>query len=295
MTFLRRFLVVLSATSLVAFAGDASANILLNPGFESGSGADAADWNENFGPAGATARSSGMPSSGSFAAHMSFDHNANPPAAGSYSVSQNLGANVVDNADNFDLSFDAKLDSSDTTGMNAFYQLLWLDQDGSHGGGVKGETLTSLFDLGISTSYQTFSVPNIDAPDGADSFELRFQIAAGPIPAIANGLWVDNASLAVVGGALSGDFDGDGDVDGRDFLAWQRGESPDPFSAGDLEDWQAAYGTPALGAAEGVTAVPEPSSLLLLLSWLAAGGMGRRSLLRAHSRLITPRHDMRRN
>lgn len=33
----------------------------------------------------------------------------------------------------------------------------------------------------------------------------------------------------------------DGDVDGRDFLVWQRGESP--ASAGDLADWQANYGS----------------------------------------------------
>jgi hypothetical protein len=202
MTFLRRFLGVLSVATLVAFAGNASANILLNPGFESGSGADATDWSENGGPAGATARDVAMPSGGSFAAHMSFDHITNPPAAGGYSISQNQGANVIDNTDNFDLSFDAKLDFSNLDGMNAFYQLLWLDQDGSHGGGVKGETLTSLIGLGISTSYQTFSVLDINAPDGADSFELRFQIASGPIPDIANGLWVDNVSLSVVGGVV---------------------------------------------------------------------------------------------
>jgi hypothetical protein len=202
MQFLRNYLVVLSIATLSAFAGDASANIILNPGFEIGSGADAADWLEASGAAGSAVRSSGMPSSGSSAAHMSFDHIANAPAAGDYSVVQNQGANVIDNADNFDLEFDAKLDSSDLTGMNAFYQLLWLDQDGSHGGGVKGQTLTSLIGLGISTNYQTFSVPNIDAPDGADSFELRFQIASGPIPNIANGLWVDNASLSVVGGVV---------------------------------------------------------------------------------------------
>ncbi len=61
---------------------------------------------------------------------------------------------------------------------------------------------------------------------------------------------------------LSGDFDSDGDVDGRDFLVWQRGNSPDPFSANDLADWQANYGTSAL-VANG-TAVPEPSTMALL-------------------------------
>lgn len=195
---LPKFLATLFAAAIVACAGNASANILLNPGFENGSGADATDWLELGGPAGSTARSSAMPDTGSFAAHMSFDHINNPPAGAAYFIEQNLGANVIDNTDNFDLTFRAKVDSADFTGMNAFYQLLWLDQDGSDGGGVKGDILTSLVSAGITTSYQTFSLLDIDVPAGADSFLLRFQIAAGAVPGVANGLWVDNASLALV-------------------------------------------------------------------------------------------------
>jgi hypothetical protein len=198
MTFLLRFLAVLSAVAAVALSNNASANIILNPGFENGSGADAADWAELGGAAGSTARSGAMPSSGSFAAHMSFDHNANTPSAGAYFIEQNQGANVIDNTDNFDLTFQAKVDSTVFTGMDTFYQVLWLDQDGSHGGGVKGETLTSLIGAGINTNYQTFSLLNINVPDGADSFLLRFQISSGPVAGIANGLWVDNVSLAEV-------------------------------------------------------------------------------------------------
>ena len=198
MTFLRRFLVALSVVTLIVFAGNASANILLNPGFETGTGADAADWTEIGGGPGSTVRSGAMPSSGSFAAYMSFDHIANTPAPGAYFIEQNQGANVIDNTVNYDLTFDAKVDSTDFTGINTFYQILWLDQDGSHGGGVKGETLTQLTSAGINTSYQTFSLLNIDVPDGTDSFLLRFQMSSGPIPGIANGLWVDNASLAAV-------------------------------------------------------------------------------------------------
>ena len=63
-----------------------------------------------------------------------------------------------------------------------------------------------------------------------------------------------------------GDFDGDGDIDGRDFLAWQRGESPMALSAGDLQDWQDNYGVPA---AASINAVPEPSTALLLILMFA--------------------------
>ncbi len=62
------------------------------------------------------------------------------------------------------------------------------------------------------------------------------------------------------------DFDGDGDVDGRDFLFWQRGDSPNELSSEDLALWQAQYGTGSLVAGIGV---PEPSSLLLALFGLA--------------------------
>ena len=77
----------------------------------------------------------------------------------------------------------------------------------------------------------------------------------------------------------NGDFDGDGDVDGKDFLTWQRGlgltGQPDATTgdadddgdvdAADLASWKLHFGpgpTP-------VSAVPEPASLGLLL----AGGM----------------------
>ncbi|MBN2292689.1 MAG: SBBP repeat-containing protein, partial [Pirellulales bacterium] len=43
--------------------------------------------------------------------------------------------------------------------------------------------------------------------------------------------------------SLPADLDDDGDVDGADFLAWQRGESPDPLSSSDLASWQATFGT----------------------------------------------------
>ena len=38
-------------------------------------------------------------------------------------------------------------------------------------------------------------------------------------------------------------IDDDGDVDGADFLLWQRGESPNDGSPADLADWEAYYGT----------------------------------------------------
>jgi len=58
---------------------------------------------------------------------------------------------------------------------------------------------------------------------------------------------------------LTGDFNGDGKVNGNDFLLWQR----DP-SVGSLADWEANYGA-TLPLAAAVAVVPEPSTLLLLV------------------------------
>jgi hypothetical protein len=64
----------------------------------------------------------------------------------------------------------------------------------------------------------------------------------------------------------TGDFDDDGDIDGQDFLKWQRGESPNPLSAEDLALWQDEYGTTPLTAA---IAVPEPTTVALIFGSLA--------------------------
>jgi len=70
------------------------------------------------------------------------------------------------------------------------------------------------------------------------------------------------------------DFDDNEDVDGADFLRWQRGDSPAGFlSPSDLADWEANYGDVGPLAA-GVGAVPEPSSVVLIslaLAGLASG------------------------
>jgi len=59
-----------------------------------------------------------------------------------------------------------------------------------------------------------------------------------------------------------GDFDGDLDVDGNDFLVWQRGGSSGGANAGDLNTWQENYGTQLASTSAG-SAVPEPLSLVL--------------------------------
>jgi T5SS/PEP-CTERM-associated repeat protein len=66
-------------------------------------------------------------------------------------------------------------------------------------------------------------------------------------------------------GESNADFDSDGDVDGHDFLKWQRGESHEALSADDLALLESQFGTTGLPTPLQAAAVstPEPSTLLL--------------------------------
>ena len=70
-------------------------------------------------------------------------------------------------------------------------------------------------------------------------------------------LWANENYESLIGEALPGDFDGSGDVDGADFLAWQR----DLGTADDLAIWQNSYAGSALATQVAITAVPEPTTV----------------------------------
>jgi hypothetical protein len=80
-------------------------------------------------------------------------------------------------------------------------------------------------------------------------------------------------------------FDGDGDVDGADFLIWQRGlggagglaqgdaNDDNQVDAADLAIWKMQFGTTGL-AIEAAGSVPEPASVWLV--WAAVGAVAAR-------------------
>ncbi|MCA9236411.1 MAG: hypothetical protein KDA44_13140 [Planctomycetales bacterium] len=75
-------------------------------------------------------------------------------------------------------------------------------------------------------------------------------------------------TLTVRDGAPGGDFNFDGAVNGRDFLAWQREASPGAGGASDLASWQSTYGQSA--SASPAIAAPEPAAATLAIAALIA-------------------------
>lgn len=133
---------------------------------------------------------------------------------------------------------------------------------------LSGDLAVSLLDLGsglfIPNQTDTFSVldatsltgmfdnvvsgTRLDTTGGEGSFLVTYDSASDMV------LLSDFALTAP-----SGDYDGDGDVDGADFLLIQS----NGMTAGDLADWQTNYGS--ADALSGATAVPEPSTAALIL------------------------------
>jgi hypothetical protein len=74
-----------------------------------------------------------------------------------------------------------------------------------------------------------------------------------------------------------GDFDNDDDVDGRDFLRWQRKQSPNNGSLADRQAWQANYGYN--GSLVAAQVVPEPTSLAILACIACIGSLSRKRLM----------------
>lgn len=112
------------------------------------------------------------------------------------------------------------------------------------------------------------------APSLGDQFQLltassitgapTFDFTAAPLGSGLSWLTIQlptSLTLAVVPSSAPGDFDQDGDVDGHDFLVWQRNPS-----VGNLADWRNNFGAGSLTTAS--TAVPEPGTAVLCLTAL---------------------------
>ena len=124
--------------------------------------------------------------------------------------------------------------------------------------GSDNDVLAESFLLGSSVfgPGRSESLNNAFQIGGAQTLEFQYRDAVSGA--------ISDGTVVYVSTGPDGDFDDDGDVDGADFLEWQR---TDRTPAG-LTAWQNSYGTGG-GALSGVSAVPEPTTttygLLLLV------------------------------
>jgi hypothetical protein len=82
---------------------------------------------------------------------------------------------------------------------------------------------------------------------------------------------------------VPGDYNGNGTVDTADYVLWRKGgplinevDAPGVVNAADYTEWRARFGNAGSGAgASAIGAVPEPTSLVLLILGAAGGGVRR--------------------
>jgi hypothetical protein len=128
------------------------------------------------------------------------------------------------------------------------------------------------------------SESNLDGSALANNGELNLGHAYDPASAqnlrfyygLADGTFVRGLVEYVTDpGSLAGDYNSNGLVDAADYVLW-RNDSASHGGATGYDTWRANFGNSA-GAGSGAAAVPEPSTVILVVcSWLACGTLRRR-------------------
>jgi hypothetical protein len=158
---------------------------------------------------------------------------------------------------------------------DSFFSLAYLDAASN----VLGMDQVELKANGqlTDTQWKQHTVVGV-SPAGTVSVRVRASMINGVLNDGVNpqSFMVDDFALTAINAPpLGGDFDGDFDADGVDFLKWQRGESPMPLSASDFNAWKGSFGS-ATGAAQ---PIPEPRAAaigLILAAWAVRGIRTRR-------------------
>lgn len=144
--------------------------------------------------------------------------------------------------------------SINTAGWNSF-EGQGIDDGDWFASPTDAKRLTELQDDGTTTFDEATTYSLGEIYEIGATPDLRFEFLLAGESELRDGLVVY---------VLPGDFDDDLDVDGADFLVWQRGGSPDPMSASDLAAWQQNYGIKISMPLATVT-VPEPGGLCLAI------------------------------
>lgn len=147
-----------------------------------------------------------------------------------------------------DLAVDTSIFTSATGNANL---IDFLNEQYAGGEGI-GDYVFLRLNVDADTTKR-WSLSSGNESDDARKPQLRYQALEGPP-------------------FLAGDFDLDGDVDGADFLHWQRNDG----SAAGLTAWQNTYSGPVPQTASSA-AVPEPNALMLIVCGIVFSKCGCRT------------------
>ena len=139
----------------------------------------------------------------------------------------------------------------------------------------------------ISVDMTEFSTPTLGGNLSFGHADINFSSSLDPDAVNLLFTLIDNIEVTAISASVdNADFNGDGNVDGRDFLTWQRGfGTPDAqladgdangdhlVNGDDLVVWQGQYGGGTLSA---VSAVPEPATIVSLLGVALLASLRRR-------------------
>ncbi|MCJ7778500.1 MAG: carbohydrate binding domain-containing protein, partial [Sedimentisphaerales bacterium] len=165
--------------------------IVANGGFELGTGADANGWTENnYGNTGSIVRSSASPYSGSYSMLATVNWLSGTGTKGE--IYQTTATGSITPGLSYDFGFVAK--GTLGPGAVAWYQIQWLDTDGSHGGGVKGTTPLGNIWGTLTTTYKEYGA-TYTVPAGADAAMISIRLEGGAFSGSTGQMYIDDVYL----------------------------------------------------------------------------------------------------
>lgn len=148
--------------------------------------------------------------------------------------------------------------------------------------GILGASFTAIPSIGqtytimnyggtLTGTFGTFDTL-VDSPMGPNSVQLSINYGTGSASSIV--LTVDSLVAS-----LPGDFNGDGKVNGADYVVWRKNPAANGGTPGGYNTWRANFGSGSGAGSLSAEAVPEPSMMLLLASAVACAVGVRRKCL----------------
>lgn len=177
---------------VACLVGAANANLIGNGGFESEIGAIVDNWSMNvIGNTASVTRVTGDAYSGSYAVEAMVNY-IDQTGTKAEILQQTLTGSIA-GGQLYDFSFYAK--GTAGPGVVGFYQIQWLDSDGSDGGGVKGVSPLVQFGTSLTGAYQLFGQTGLEAAAGADAAFISIRLEGGAFVGSTGTMLVDDVVL----------------------------------------------------------------------------------------------------